>query len=72
LLYSGGIGVALAAENGFAQISAFDTNHDGVLNAQVKVWQDINQNGVSDAGKLKTLAQLNIASINIAGADFCI
>ena len=53
---------------------SFDTNNDGVLNPldtgyiQLKIWQDVNQNGQTDAGELKTLSQWNIASIDIAGA----
>jgi Bacterial Ig-like domain len=50
---------------------AFDTNHDGVFNAadaqfaEFKVWQDANQNGVSDAGEVRSLADLGIESINL-------
>ena len=32
--------------------------------ADLQVWQDLDQDGVTDAGELKTLAALNIASIN--------
>jgi hypothetical protein len=48
----------------------FDTNHDGVFDAQDEqfvdftVWQDANQNGVSDADEVKTLAELGLASFN--------
>jgi hypothetical protein len=50
---------------------AFDSNHDGVLDAQdaqfadFTVWQDANQNGVSDAGEVKSLAELGLASLNL-------
>jgi methionine-rich copper-binding protein CopC len=49
----------------------FDTNRDGQLNAadalfgEFKVWQDANQNGVSDAGELLSLTDAGIASINL-------
>ncbi|WCA60505.1 adhesin [Agrobacterium tumefaciens] len=49
----------------------FDTNNDGLLSAEdarwseFRVWQDINQNGVSDAGELSTLDQLGIKYINL-------
>jgi hypothetical protein len=52
--------------------AAFDTNHDGVFSAQdakfaeFKVWQDANQNGVSDAGEVRSLADWGIASINLS------
>ncbi|EDY16450.1 Hemolysin-type calcium-binding region [Chthoniobacter flavus Ellin428] len=51
--------------------AAFDTNHDGVLNAQdahfnqFGVWVDANGNGVVDPGEFHTLAQMGIASINL-------
>jgi hypothetical protein len=50
---------------------AFDSNHDGVFDARdaqfadFSVWQDVNQNGVSDAGEVKTLADLGLASLNL-------
>jgi hypothetical protein len=50
---------------------AFDSNHDGMFDAQdakfaeFKVWQDVNQNGVSDAGEVRSLADWGIASINL-------
>ncbi|WP_310614864.1 Ig-like domain-containing protein [Limnohabitans sp.] len=51
--------------------AGFDSNHDGVLDAkdakfaQFKVWQDANQNGVSDAGEVRSLGDLGIASIGL-------
>jgi hypothetical protein len=51
--------------------AAFDTNHDGQLNAQdakfaeFKVWQDINQDGVSDAGEVRSLAEWGVTSIHL-------
>jgi hypothetical protein len=50
---------------------AFDSNRDGVFDAQdaqfdeFKVWQDANQNGVSDAGEVRSLADWGVASINL-------
>lgn len=47
----------------------YDSNHDGVLDAadadfaKFGVWQDANQNGVSDPGEFASLTQLGIASI---------
>lgn len=49
----------------------FDTNNDGLLSAEdarwseFRVWQDINQNGISEAGELSTLDQLGIKYINL-------
>ena len=49
----------------------FDTNHDGKLDPgdalwkQFRVWDDVNGNGVSDPGEVKTLDQLGITSIDL-------
>ncbi len=49
----------------------FDSNLDGVLNAQdaqfgeIAVWQDANQNGVADAGEVKHLADMGITAIQL-------
>ncbi len=46
-------------------------NHDGKFNAQdakfgeFMVWQDANQNGVSDAGEVRSLADLALTEINL-------
>ena len=51
--------------------AAFDTNHDGQFNAQdakfgeFMVWQDANQNGVSDAGEVRSLADLGLTEIKL-------
>jgi hypothetical protein len=34
--------------------------------ADFSVWQDANQNGVSDAGEVKTLAELGLASFSLS------
>jgi hypothetical protein len=49
----------------------FDTNRDGVFDAadaqfaEFSVWQDANQNGLSDAGEVRSLADLGIEFINL-------
>jgi hypothetical protein len=51
--------------------AAFDTDRDGKFNAQdakfgeFMVWQDANQNGVSDAGEMHTLAALGLTEIKL-------
>ncbi|NOT20824.1 MAG: hypothetical protein HOP24_11260 [Sideroxydans sp.] len=56
--------------DGFAALAQEDSNHDGVVNAgdanftNLKVWQDLNQDGVSQANELKTLAEQGISSLN--------
>jgi hypothetical protein len=64
-----------ATQDGFAVLETFDDNHDGQIDAQdavfadLKVWRDLNQNGVSEAGELFTLAQLGIQSISVQTQD---
>jgi hypothetical protein len=59
--------------DGFAKLDAqFDSNNDNLINAsdtnfnKLRVWQDLNSNGISEAGELKTLAQVGITSISLA------
>jgi hypothetical protein len=42
-------------------INASDTNFN-----KLRVWQDVNSNGISEVGELKTLAQVGITSISLA------
>jgi hypothetical protein len=64
-LFGGGVG------QGFAKLAALDTNKDGILDAKdtdfgkLQVWNDRNQNGVTDPGELKSLKDVNIASLNL-------
>ncbi|WP_245510191.1 beta strand repeat-containing protein [Rhizobium leguminosarum] len=50
---------------------AFDTNHDNVLDlnddrwSEFRVWRDLNQNGVSDAGELQTMTDAGVRLINL-------
>ena len=52
--------------------AAFDSNRDGVFNAQdakfgeFKVWQDGNGNGASDAGEVRSLAEVGIEAIQLS------
>ena len=54
---------------GFAKLASFDTNADGLLDAQdaafaeLRVWTDINGNHQTDDGELKTLAEAGVASL---------
>jgi hypothetical protein len=59
------------AANGYAALAQYDANHDGVIDANdavftnLKVWVDANTDGITEAGELKTLAELGIASFNL-------
>ncbi len=69
-LYAGG-----KAVDGFAALAQEDTNGDGMVNSSdanysnLRVWQDLNQDGMSQASELKTLAELDIVSINVAKSE---
>ena len=57
--------------DGFAALKALDSNGDGVIDAsdpgfsKLIVWQDLNGDGVCEAGEVSTLAQLGIASLSL-------
>ncbi|WP_236939895.1 hypothetical protein [Francisella uliginis] len=59
------------AKDGFDALSDLDSNSDGVFNEQdsafseVKVWQDADQDGVTDQGELLSLADAGISSIDL-------
>jgi hypothetical protein len=59
------------AVDGFAALSAEDTNHNGKFDAgdtnftKVRIWQDTNSDGISQAGELHTLSELGVASVNL-------
>ncbi len=60
-----------ASQPGFAELAGYDGNGDGVVDASdagfalLKVWQDTNQNYVTDAGELHSLAELGITSLSL-------
>jgi Ca2+-binding RTX toxin-like protein len=60
--------------SGFAMLAAHDLNADGVIDAadavyaELRVWRDADQDGVTDAGELSTLLELGIASISLASS----
>lgn len=61
------------ATSGLDALRDLDSTPDGVFNAQdaafnqVRLWQDLNQNGVSDNGELFSLADKGITAIALAG-----
>ena len=60
------------ATTGFGALGDLDTNADTIIDAgdatfsQLKIWQDLNQDGVSQADELRTLADCDIAAINLS------
>jgi Ca2+-binding RTX toxin-like protein len=63
----------LGARSDLDGLSAFDTDHDGVLSSsdgdwsQFHIWSDANQNGSVDRGEFLTPEQAGVVSINLAG-----
>jgi Ca2+-binding RTX toxin-like protein len=57
--------------SGFDELRALDENEDGVIDskdsafADLKVWRDLNGDGISQGGELQSLASLGIASLNL-------
>ena len=68
-LFGGGVG------EGFAELATFDSNNDGVVNAEddrfgeLLIWQDFNEDGITDEGELITLESSAIASISTGYTD---
>jgi Ca2+-binding RTX toxin-like protein len=58
--------------NGFAALKTLDSNADGKITAadaafsSLKIWQDLNKNGISETGELQTLTAAGITSIDVA------
>ncbi|MBS0311985.1 MAG: hypothetical protein JSR88_11680, partial [Proteobacteria bacterium] len=63
------------AVDGFAALAQEDTNLDGKVDAadarfaDLRIWRDLNSDGVSQAGELSTMADLGITSINVTKTE---
>lgn len=59
------------AANGFAALKDLDDNGDNLFDARdaqfanVRLWRDLNQNGISDEGELISLSEAGIVSISL-------
>ena len=55
-------------DNGYQALSALDDNHDGRLTKSelrgLAIWQDLNSNGISEVGEVKTLAEHGIVELS--------
>jgi hypothetical protein len=60
-----------ATTDGFVVLDGYDSNNDNKITSadtifkQLRVWRDLDQDGYSDVGELKTLAQTAIKEINL-------
>lgn len=60
------------AIDGFDALAQEDTNSDGWVDAadahfaDLRLWRDLNQNGVSDAGELFTLAEVGVEALRVS------
>jgi RHS repeat-associated protein len=61
--------------NGFDDLATLDSNSDNVIDANdsqfndLRIWIDRNEDGFTDAGELRTLAEWEIQSINLNRTD---
>ncbi|NWA46631.1 hypothetical protein HX889_54305, partial [Pseudomonas reactans] len=59
------------AANGFLALADLDENHDGVFDAQdsafskLKVWRDLNSDGVVQSGELAGLSESGVSSFDL-------
>ena len=64
------------AADGYAALRALDANADGLMDAgdahfaALRVWRDLDQDGVSDASELSSLEEAGISQINLAKTAF--
>ena len=63
------------AAHGYAALVEYDSNGDGVVDAKdadfgkLRVWRDLNQDGVSQKEELFTLEEVGVQSLNVAYQD---
>ena len=63
------------ATDGFDALQDLDSNGDGKINnndsqfANLRLWRDLNQDGISQSNELFTLSSQNIAAINVSSTD---
>jgi VCBS repeat-containing protein len=60
------------AQSDLEGLRAFDTNGDGLFNAadekwsKFGVWQDTNQNGITNPGEFRTITQLGVVAVGLS------
>ncbi len=69
------LAIGRSAIDGFEAIAEQDTNQDGIVNeidagfADLRIWQDINQDGISQSTELFSLAQKGITGIHVSKTE---
>ena len=75
LIDNGGELFGQPARDGYEVLETYDTFADGVIDAKdaafarLRIWRDLDQDGVTDAGELKTLTESGITSIALTRTD---
>ncbi|WNJ88715.1 hypothetical protein [Bosea sp. 685] len=63
------------SRDGYEVLETYDTYRDGVIDAKdaifadLKIWRDLDSDGITDAGELQTLAEAGITSISLTRTD---
>jgi len=63
------------AADGFDALSQEDTNHDGIVDANdtnfanLRIWRDVDSDGITDEGELHTLESLGVAGLHVAKTE---
>ncbi len=63
------LAIGQLAANGFEALRELDDNQDGLIDhndavfAELRIWRDLNGNGITDHGELQTLAQSGLRAI---------
>ncbi|MGM9992001.1 MAG: hypothetical protein ACI376_04015 [Candidatus Bruticola sp.] len=67
-------GSANGCNNGYEEMASLDTDNSGALEGAelkgLKVWTDLNGNGIAEAGELKSLDELGITAIKVSHNNY--
>jgi hypothetical protein len=75
LIDNGGELFGQPVRDGYEVLETYDTFQDGVIDAKdaafarLRIWRELDQDGVTDAGELKTLTESGITSISLTRTD---
>ena len=67
-------GIANGFDNGYEEMASLDVDNSGALEGaelkDLRVWTDVNGNGIAEANELKTLDELGITSIKVSHNNY--